>query len=63
MLLALLLREREGVRVSRETVRRWLHRGDLVYRRPRPTLKPDEDERQAKLAELRKVLEDLAACQ
>jgi transposase len=52
-LLALLLREREGVSASRETVRRWLHRGQLVYRRPRPVLKPDEAERQAKLAELR----------
>ena len=29
--------------VSRETVRRWLHRGDLVYRRPRPVLAPNED--------------------
>src|SRR5512143_2621401 len=41
-LLALLLRDREGVNASRETVRRWLHRGHLVYRRPRPVLKPDE---------------------
>jgi transposase len=58
-LLALLLREREGVEASRETVRRWLHRGRLVYRRPRPVLKPDEEERQAKLAELRELLEGL----
>jgi transposase len=58
-LLALLLREREGVAASRETVRRWLHRGDLVYRRPRPVLRPDEEERQAKLAELRGLLEGL----
>ncbi len=58
-LLVLLLREREGVTTSRETVRRWLHRGHLVYRRPRPILKPDEEERQVKLAELRKLLEDL----
>jgi transposase len=58
-LLALLLREREGVTASRETVRRWLPRGHLVYRRPRPVLKPDEEERQVKLAELRKLLEDL----
>src|SRR5262249_13894889 len=35
-LLALLLREGEGAPASRETVRRWLHRGQLVYRRPRP---------------------------
>jgi putative transposase len=57
--LALLLRDRHGVTASRETVRRWLHRGTLVYRRPRPVLKPDEEERQAKLAELRKLLEGL----
>jgi putative transposase len=57
--LALLLRDRCGVEASRETIRRWLHRGDLVYRRPRPVLKPDEEERQAKLTELRKLLEDL----
>src|SRR3954447_21746393 len=31
--LALLLHEREGVAASRATVRRLLHRGDLVYRR------------------------------
>jgi hypothetical protein len=53
------LREREGVSVSRETVRRRLYRGHLVYRRPRPTLKPDEAERQAKPVELRKLLEEL----
>ena len=58
-LLVLLLRERAGVTTSREAVRRWLHRGHLVYRRPRPVLKPDEAERQVKLAELRKLLEDL----
>ena len=58
-LLALLLREREGVTASRETVRRRLHRGDLVYRRPRPVLRPDEEERQARLAELRELLEGL----
>ena len=59
VVLALLLREREGVTASRATVRRWLHRGNLVSRRPRPTLKPDEEERQAKWAELRKLREDL----
>ena len=58
-MLALLLREREGVTASRETVRRWLHRGHLVYRRPRPVLGPNEEERQAKLAELRELLEGL----
>jgi putative transposase len=57
--LALLLHQQHDVKLSRETVRRFLHRGHLVYRRPRPVLKPDEEERQAKLAELRKLLEEL----
>ena len=50
-LLALVLRERAGGEASRETVRRGLQRGRLVYRRPRPVLMPDEEERPAKLAE------------
>ena len=45
--------------VSRETIRRWLHRGEMVYRRPRPVLKPDEEERRVKLAELRQLLAEL----
>ena len=60
-LLALLLRERHGVGVSRETVRRMLRRGNLVYRRPRPVPPRDDDERQARLAELRTLLENLPA--
>ena len=57
--LALLLRDREGVKASRETVRRLLHRGDLVYRRPRPIPPPNEEQRRVKLAELRTLLEGL----
>src|SRR5437588_188382 len=34
--LALLLWQRHGVAVSRETVRRWLRGADYVWRRPRP---------------------------
>lgn len=56
-MLAPLLREREGVAASRETVRRLLHRGDLVDRRPRPIPPPNEEQRRVKLAELRKLLE------
>jgi transposase len=37
---ALLLHERHDLTVSRETVRRWLYRGSLVYRRPRPKVGP-----------------------
>lgn len=60
-ILALLLREREGVQASRETVRRMLHRGDLVYRRPRPVPPPNEEQRRVRLAELRSLLETLPA--
>jgi putative transposase len=59
--LALLLHEREGVAASRETVRRLLHRGNLVYRRPRPVPPPNERERQTRLAELRALLAGLPA--
>ena len=45
--------------VSPETVRRWLHRGDMVYRRPRPTVGPRDEQREAKLAALRELLAEL----
>jgi putative transposase len=61
VLLALLLRERHGVGVSRETVRRMLHRGNLVYRRPRPVPPPNEEQRRVRLAKLRELLETLPA--
>src|SRR3954467_2317906 len=56
---AILMLELHQVEVSRETVRRWLHRGDLVYRRRRPVLKPKDPERQAKLDALRQLLGEL----
>jgi putative transposase len=56
---ALLMLELHRVEVSRETVRRWLHRGHLVYRRPRPVLKPTDLQRQAKLDALRALLAGL----
>ena len=37
----------------------WLHRGGMVYRRPRPVLGPKDPERQAKLDALRKLLDEL----
>lgn len=45
--------------VSRETVRRWLHQADLVWRRPRPVLHKPDPLRQAKLQALRRLLEAL----
>src|SRR5262245_2049547 len=42
--------------VSRETVRRWLHQADLVWRRPRPVLRRQDPLREAKLQALRRLL-------
>ena len=56
---ALALHRRYGLDVSRETVRRWLHRGAMVYRRPRPVLGPRDEHRAARLAALRQLLAGL----
>jgi transposase len=58
---AILLRERWEVSVSRETVRRWLHQEGLVWRRPRPVLGPKDPARAAKLRKLRALLRSLPA--
>jgi putative transposase len=58
---ALVLREERGVEVGRETVRRWLHREGLVYRRPRPVLGPKDPQYAAKVRKLRKLLTELPA--
>jgi transposase len=47
--------------VSRETVRRHLHRAELVWRRPRPVLRRQDPQRAAKLAGLRALLLKLPA--
>jgi putative transposase len=54
--LVLLLGQRYQVTVSRETVRRWLHQADLVWRRPRPVLKRRDPEHEIKMAALRQLL-------
>jgi hypothetical protein len=46
-----------------ETVRRWLHRADLVWRRPRPVVHRPDPRRQAKLRALRGLLSGLPADQ
>src|SRR3954470_24284767 len=56
---ALLMLSTHDVEVSRETVRRWLHRGGLVYRRPRPVLGPKDPERQTRLDAIRTTLAGL----
>jgi putative transposase len=57
----LLLWRQYRVAVSAETVRRWLHRAQLVWRRPRPVLKRRDPQRQEKLQALRQLLRDLPA--
>ena len=57
--IALVMLRRHDLRVSRETIRQWLLRGGLVYRRPRPVLKPKDEHRETKLAELRRLLAKL----
>jgi transposase len=54
-----LVEEECGERVGRETVRRWLHQEDLVWRRPRPTVGPKDPQRATKLRQLRALLRDL----
>lgn len=49
------------VRVSQETVRRWLHRSGLVWRRPRPVPGPKDPSRASKLRKIRELLRDLPA--
>jgi putative transposase len=58
---AVLLREDHGVRVSRETVRRWLHQADWVWRRPRPVPGPHDPHRARKLRQIRALLRQLPA--
>ena len=58
---AVLLREDHGVRVSRETVRRWLRQADLVWRRPRPVVGPKDPHWAEKLRKIRAVPRHLPA--
>jgi putative transposase len=58
---AVVLREDYRVAVGRETVRRWLRAADLVWRRPRPTIRPKDPDRDRKLRTLRALLKDLPA--
>jgi putative transposase len=57
--LALVLFDVHRVKISDETVRRWLHQENLVWRRPRPVLGPHDPQRQWKLRKIRELLRDL----
>jgi len=56
---AVVLREDFQVRVGRETVRLWLRSAGLVWRRPRPVLRPKDPNREKKLRALRALLRGL----
>src|SRR3954471_8825289 len=58
---AVVLREDYRVTVGRETVRLWLRDAGLVWRRPRPTIRPQDPDREKKLAALRALLKGLPA--
>src|ERR1700685_3806975 len=58
--LALLILETQGVAVGRETVRRRLRQGGLVYRRPRPVLGPTDEQREGEVGGVRQVAGALA---
>src|SRR6201996_899560 len=55
------LREDYRVQVGRETVRRRLREADLVWWRPRPTIRPKDPDREKKLRALRALLHRLPA--
>ncbi len=59
-LLGAVLWQITGLNVSRETIRRWLHQADLVWRRPRPVVGPVDPDREPKLRRIRRLLEQLS---
>jgi transposase len=58
---AVVLREDYQAQVGRETVRLWLRAAGLVWRRPRPVIRPKDPDREAKLRTLRALLHGLPA--
>ena len=58
-LLALVLWERQQIRLSPETVRRGLHRMAFVWRRPRPVVGPRDPCRAAKLRGIQRLVASL----
>lgn len=58
-LLAKLMRTMIGVKWSRETVRRWLRRANLVWRRPRPVVGPTDPQKKTILQRIKRLLKHL----
>jgi putative transposase len=61
--LAAELAARRGVRVSQESVRRWLHEVGYVWKRARHVARDDDPERGGKLARIRQLVEGLRPAQ
>ena len=59
--MVLVLLETYELRVSQETVRRWLHKEQMVWRRPCPVVGPSDPQKEAKLQALRQLLATLPA--
>ncbi len=59
--IVVLLRQDHGIQVGRETIRRWLHQANLVWRRPRPVLGPEDPQHQAKVRKIQALLRHLPA--
>jgi len=57
--LALELKARRGIHVSAETMRRWLHEMDWVWKRAKHAAKDDDPERVPKLARILHIFENL----
>lgn len=57
--LSLELKARRGARVSRETIRQWLHELGWEWKRARHAARDDDPERESKLARIRYVFEQL----
>ena len=58
-LLSKLMRSMIGVKWSRETMRRWLRRAGLVWRRPRPVVGPSDPLKRGILQRIKRLLKHL----
>jgi transposase len=61
--LALTLQSKRGLTVSAETMRRWLHEVDWVWKRATLVAKDDDPQRVHRLARIRSVFEQLKVCE
>lgn len=60
-LLSKLMQSMIGVKWSRETMRRWLHRAGLAWRRPRPVVGPSDPQKRGLLLRIQRLLKHLPA--